>query len=154
MNRPVLQFNVFIAILLCLAGCSKNGQPSVVVYTALDEMYAQELFDEFEGESGIRVRAVYDTEANKTTGLANRLVAERKRPRADVFWNNEVAQSIILMQKDVFESYPSSNAHAIPETYKDALGAWTGFAARGRVIVYNPGLTDAPPRKLEDFADP
>ncbi len=43
----------------------------------------------FEKETGIKVKAVYDSEAVKTVGLANRLLAERSHPQCDVFWGNE-----------------------------------------------------------------
>ena len=59
----------------------------------------------FTQETGIAVKAVYDSEAQKTTGLVTRIIAERGRPRADVFWNNEVAQTIVLKDKGALEAY-------------------------------------------------
>lgn len=137
-------------ILLCLAGCGK--EPSVVVvYTALDEMYSRPVLDEFETRTGTEVRAVYDTEAAKTTGLVTRLIAEQTRPRADVFWNNEVAQTIVLKNKRVIEPYLSPSAEPIPAKFKDPEGYWTGFAARARVIIYNTDLVQDPPTLVHDF---
>jgi len=136
-----------------LAGCAAPQQ-AVVVYTALDEMYSRPILDAFEKETGIRVQAVYDTEAAKTTGLRTRLVAERARPRADVFWNNEAAQTIILMNEGVLEPYHSPAADAIPAAFRDPNFHWTGFAARGRVIIYNTNLVTTPPTALADFLKP
>ena len=59
---------------------------AVVVYCAQDQVYAEQVFRLAEKEMGIRVLPVYDSEAVKTVGLANRLLAERDRPRADLFW--------------------------------------------------------------------
>ncbi len=126
----------------------------VVVYVALDEMYSRPILDAFEGETGIRVRAAYDTEASKTTGLVNRLLAERARPRCDVFWNNEVAQTIVLQQKGALTPYHSPAAEAIPEGFKDSDGYWTGFAARARVIIYNTDLVEHPPTRIQELTDP
>lgn len=142
-----------IALAVAAAGCGSGG-PEVVVYTALDELYSMPILDDFEAKTGIHVRALYDTEASKTTGLVARLMAERSRPRADVFWNNEVAQTILLKNADALEPYRPPNAENIPEMFKDPEGFWTGFAARARVIIYNTNLTDDPPRTLAAFTDP
>jgi hypothetical protein len=71
-----LSFPVLIA--LSLAGCSKEqpaAQHEVVVYTSLDKVFSQPILEEFERKTGIGVKAVYDSEATKTTGLVNRLIA-------------------------------------------------------------------------------
>lgn len=114
-------------------------------------MYSRPIFADFENETGTRVLVQYDTEANKTTGLVNRLIAEKNRPRADVFWNNETAQTIHLKKNGILEPYASAAALPIPDTFKDDENYWTGFAARGRVIVYNTELTADPPKSLHDF---
>ena len=77
------------AVLLCLGfvlicgGCKgKAGgkKQEVVVYTSMDMVYSQPVFDAFEKETGIKVLAVYDSEATKTIGLVNRLIAEKDNP--------------------------------------------------------------------------
>ena len=138
-----------LALLLCATAVGEE----VVVYTALDEIYSRSVLDAFEEKTGIRVRAAYDSEASKTTGLVNRILAEQRRPRCDVFWNNEVAQTIVLQQKGALEPYHSPNADAIPDGFKDADGYWTGFAARSRVIIYNTNLVDEPPASIDDLLD-
>jgi len=142
-----------VALCLCagLWGCARDDGPTVVVYTALDELYSRPILDAFEAKTGIRVLAQYDTEAAKTTGLVNRLIAEKDRPRADVFWNNEVAQTIVLQNKGVLDAYASPAAEAIPEGFKDPEHYWTGLAARARVIIYNTDLVDEPPMSIRDF---
>src|SRR5687768_17853302 len=52
----------------------------------------------FEQRTGVRVDAVYDTEETKSTGLANRLIAEKENPRADVFWSNEPVRTLVLKE--------------------------------------------------------
>ena len=73
--------------------CNPNKAEQVVVYTSLDQIFSEPVLREFEKETGIKVRAVYDVEATKTTGLVNRLIAEKNNPQADVFWNSEVGRS-------------------------------------------------------------
>ena len=140
--------------MVLLAGCAPSGPQPVTVYVALDELYSKPILDEFTRETGIPVRAVYDTEASKTTGLVNRILAERERPQCDVFWNNETAQTIVLQNNAALTPYRSPAAEAIPEKYKDAEHYWTGFAARMRVIIYNTDRIKAPPTSIRDLLDP
>ena len=82
-------------VLYC--GCGGRGQqPTVVVYTTHDQIYSEPVFRRFEEKTGVRVKVVYDTEATKTVGLANRLAAEARNPQCDVFWNNEVTRTVIV----------------------------------------------------------
>ena len=75
---------------------------SLVVYTSQDQVYAEPILKDFEAETGIKVRAVFDSEAVKTVGLANRLLAEKSHAQCDVFWNNEVFRSHQLEAEGVF----------------------------------------------------
>lgn len=80
----------------------RSGGRHVVVYTSQDQVYAEPILQEFTRQTGIEVRAVYDNEAVKTVGLANRLLAERSHPQCDVFWNNEELRTRQLAAQDVF----------------------------------------------------
>jgi len=147
---------VGLACLLALGRSAAALGADVVVYTSLDQVYSQPILEAFEKETGISVKAVYDVEASKTTGLVNRLIAERKRPRADVFWSSEVAQTLVLKDKGVLAPYRSPSAEDIPAQFKGPEGYWTGFAARARVLVYNKnllGLSD-PPQSIFDLTKP
>jgi iron(III) transport system substrate-binding protein len=112
----------------------------VVVYVAHDQDYSQPILEEFESLTGIKVDAVYDTEASKTVGLTNRLIAEKNNPQADVFWNNEVTRTIQLKTERVLAPYTPSNFSQIDAIHKDPDGYWTGFAARARVLIVNTDL--------------
>jgi iron(III) transport system substrate-binding protein len=98
----------------------------------------------------------YDTEETKSTGLANRLLAEVNRPQADVFWSNEPVRTLVLKLRGVLASYRSPSAEGIPAALVDPDGYWTGFSARIRVIAYNTTLVspDEAPRSVFDLADP
>lgn len=120
--------------------CSVALGAEVVVYTSLDQIFSEPILREYESRSGVRVKAVYDVEASKTTGLVNRLIAEKGRPRADVFWNSEVGRTLVLKEQGVLEPYRSRSADDIPARFKDPDGYWTGFAARARVLIHNRTL--------------
>ncbi|MBL9119892.1 MAG: extracellular solute-binding protein [Phycisphaerae bacterium] len=120
---------------LVQSGCDRR--PSVVVYVSADESVARPILIEFERTSGVRVDPVFDTEATKTTGLAQRLRSERDRPRADVFWSSEIAQTIRLAEEGVLMEAHSADLDAWPSQHRDPSSRWFSFAARARVIVYS-----------------
>ena len=90
-----------LATVLGWNGCS-GKESVVVVYTAQDQVYAEPIFEEFTRHTGVRVRPVFDSEAVKTVGLANRLLAEKSHPQADVFWGNEELPARQLAAQGVF----------------------------------------------------
>lgn len=147
---------LWAGLLWGVCGCARSVSPEVVVYVAVDRRDAEPLLHDFERDTGIRVRALYDTEAAKTTGLVSRLVAEQTRPQCDVFWNNELAQTLMLCQENLLADYSSSEADRIPATYRDKQGRWTSLALRARVLVYNTRYVKAEdaPQSILDLADP
>jgi iron(III) transport system substrate-binding protein len=126
----------------------------VTVYVSTDRVFSEPILTMFERQSGIRVDALYDTEETKSTGLANRLLAEQARPSADVFWSNEPVRTLVLKSRGVLAPYRSPSAAGIPDAFKDRDGFWTGFSARLRVIVYNTNLVQAAeaPTSVMDLA--
>jgi iron(III) transport system substrate-binding protein len=122
--------------LLAPSGC-KPGEKEVVVYTSVDQVFSEPILKAFERESGIAVRAVFDTEETKSTGVLNRLVAEAKRPQADVFWSNDPVRPFLLIKRGMAAPYLSPRAVGIPAAFRAADGAWTDFAARARVLLVN-----------------
>lgn len=116
-----------------LAGCQKNGD-SVTVYASQDQVYAEPILADFSRQTGIRVRAVYDSEAVKTVGLVNRLIAEKSNPQCDVFWNNEELRTRQLEAKGI-------------------LDRWAPVGFRSRRIVMNTKLVPSPPKSLIELTN-
>src|SRR5207237_6184442 len=77
-----------ISFILFVTGCGKSSRV-VVVYTSQDKIYAEPLLAEFTRQTGIKVLPLSDSESVKTAGLAQRLLAEKENPQADIFWSNE-----------------------------------------------------------------
>lgn len=151
--ETLLIFSLFILLIMVPESIRAA---EVVIYTSLDQVFSEPILQEFEKKTGIKVKAVYDVEAAKTTGLVNRLIAEKNNPQADVFWNSEVGKTIVLKQKGVLDSYRSPSAEGIPEQFKDKDGTWVGFAARSRVLIYNTKLIKKSdlPRSIFELTDP
>ena len=147
----------FIALCIYLGGCGAGeAQPVVVAYVAVDRQHAEPILQKFTEQSGVKVQAVYDSETAKTTGLVTRLLAESDRPRCDVFWNNELAQTYLLADRELLAAYHSPAAADIPASLQSSTGLWTAVATRARVIVYNTQLVkpDEIPRSIFDLTNP
>jgi iron(III) transport system substrate-binding protein len=150
-------------IALIVVGACRRSDPAaggqsarqVTAYVSADRPFSEPVLREYERRSGVRVDVVYDTEETKSTGLANRLLAEQARPRADVFWSNEPVRTLVLKSKGVLAPYRSPSAVGIPAALLDPEGFWTGFSARIRVIAYNTKLVKAneAPQSVFDLAD-
>jgi len=136
--------NVIIAVLIALftISCSNNSN-EVVVYTTVDQIFSEPILKGFEKETGIIVKAVYDTEETKSTGVLNRIIAEKDNPQCDLFWSGDPVRTIVLQNKRITSPYQSKVANDINHVYKDPEFHWTGFSARARVLIYNKDLLKA-----------
>lgn len=146
---------VIISAIVYISLGRKVGK-EVVIYTSVDQVFSEPVLKAFEKDTGIKVLPVYDIEAAKTTGLVNRLIAEKDAPKADVFWNGEFAQTMLLKEKGILAAYKSPAAEGIPAQYADAEGYWTGFGGRARVILANKNLLSPEqyPKSIYDLLKP
>lgn len=129
------------------AGCGGEPTEAVVIYSSVDEPFAREVFAAFEKQTGIRVHFQPDTEAAKTTGLVHKLIQEKGRPRADVWWSSEAFGTQQLAAEGVLAAFEPATAADLPAAHRPAGRLWTAFAARPRVLVFNTNLVaraDAP----------
>ena len=134
---PVLAALMLTSIWFASSPRDAGDPNSLVVYCAHDSVYADAILKDFEQQTGIRVDVRYDTEATKSLGLVNLIVAERRQPRCDLFWNNELLGTADLKEQGLLEPYQGSGWRRLPEKYRDADGYWVGFAARLRVQIIN-----------------
>lgn len=150
------RFLCLCCVLLFFAGCGREAKREVVIYTSLDQIFSEPVLKAYEEKTGVKVKAVYDIEAAKTTGLVNRLIAEKNNPQCDVFWNSEIGRTLILKEKGILAPYFSASAKDIPLRFRDAEFYWTGFAARARVLIYNTNLVreDEIPQSIFDLTKP
>lgn len=105
-------------IAIIVTGVTRKAEDAVVIYAAQDQVYAEPILKEFERQTGIKVRAIYDSEATKTVAIANRLLAERSHPQCDVYWGNEELRTRQLAAQNVFRE----------------TNGWAAFGYRSRRI--------------------
>lgn len=144
-----------VSLLLGL-GCGKSEPPAVNVYVALDEEFARPIFADFTQTTQVEVKSKYDAESTKTVGLAEAIIAERERPRCDLFWNNEILNTIRLEHAGVLRPYNSPQAAAFPAKDRSPQNLWFGLAARARVLVVNTNQVpeERRPKSIKDLTDP
>lgn len=155
--RPSRAVGSLVATIALVLGTACQDQANEVVpYTSVDQIFSEPIFRLFEEETGIRVRAVFDMEETKSTGVLNRIMAEAAAPQADVFWSGDPARAFVLMARGLVEPYRSPNAERIPPQFRAEDGTWTGFAARARVLLVNTNLVPEArrPGSIRDLADP
>lgn len=130
----------------------------VVVYAALDREFSEPILNAYADREGVDLRPKFDVESTKTVGLTNLLVAEtgKGRTRCDLFWNNEILNTIRLKRKGVLQPFRPDNAEDYPEAFRDKDGHWYGFAARARILLINTDLVSDKerPAGIIDLTDP
>jgi iron(III) transport system substrate-binding protein len=155
MARGFVRLLILVGTMASVAGCGRSAR-EVVVYTSVDEPFSEPVFRQFEKQSGLTVRAVYDTEEAKSTGVLNRLIAEATNPQADVFFSGDPVRPFLLIRRGIVEPYRSDAAVDIPAQFKSADGTWTGSAARARILLINKKRVSAAetPKSIRDLANP
>ena len=139
---PAILITILVVALLPLLKRVRalvNNRRQVIAYCAQDQGYAETILREFAKQTGVKAPAVYDNEAVKTVGLANRLLAERPHPRCDVFWGNEELRTRQLAAQGVFRE----------------TNGWAAFGFRSRRIVINTNrlLVASAPHSLLDLTN-
>lgn len=143
MRKPIGLF-IILALIPILISCRATSSRTVVVYVSEDQVFSEPILKDFERETGITVKSVFDTEEAKSTGVMNRLIAEKDNPQADVYWANEPVRADLLKQRGVSAPYVSPSAEGIADQFKDPDHYWTGFSARARLLLVNARSTIKP----------
>lgn len=151
------RLGLLLVALVGLAGCTPGTPPGgvVVVYTSVDDVVARPVCERFQKQTGIEVKLVPDTEETKSTGLLNRLIAEKARPVADVFWSGDPMRAAVLKAKGVSTPFRPADPADASGRFSDREGHWAALSARARVILYNTNLVEPgrEPRSIDDFLD-
>jgi iron(III) transport system substrate-binding protein len=129
---------------------------TVVVYSSLDREFSESILRAYGKNSGVRVLPKFDVESTKTVGLTNLIIAEANRPRCDLFWNNEILNTLRLKEKGLLAPFRPGHADDLPETFRAKDGTWYGFAARARILIVNTKLVaeSERPKGIKDLLDP
>ena len=129
----------------------------VVLYCGVDQDQSRPMVTSYEEGSGDRVDYVGETEAMRSVGLPQRLLLEKDRPHADVYWSNEIMHMVHLAHVGVIDTLPVGMAETFPEAWRDPKGRFIQFGARARVLMINTELLPDPkdhPTSIRDLLNP
>ena len=134
-----------------LSGCGQDER-FITVYNAQHEDLLVEMAPIFEKQTGITVKLRH----GKDFELGNQLVQEGDNSPADVFLTENSPAMSLVENKGLFATLPAATLNKIGAQYRPKSGAWTGWAARSTVLVYNSKNVKPEdlPTSILDLADP
>ncbi len=150
-----MKFSLRTAAAAMLASMLTVGSAhALTVYSSVDEENAKKLLDAFSEATGVDVQMVF-----LSSGPAlSRIEAEKARPQADIWFGAPSENHILAKERGLTEAYPSPNASALRDEFKDADGFWhaiytnpLGFGVRTDILKSR----NAPvPTSWEDLKNP
>ncbi len=106
---------------------------TITIYSGRSESLVGPIIEQFEADSGIKVRVRY----GGTSELAAALLEEGDRSPADVFFAQDAGALGAIEAADLFAALPGSVLDAVAPGFRSTSNAWTGVSGRARVLVYS-----------------
>ena len=103
------------SFLLSPVGCGGGAAARVALYAPRTRSSPRSRSPSSSSAPALEVAPKFDTEKDKSVGLYTELVKEKDRPRCDVFWNNEILDTIRLQRQGLLEPYDSPSAKPYPD---------------------------------------
>jgi iron(III) transport system substrate-binding protein len=125
---------------------------TLTLYSGRNENLVGPLIEQFEADTGIRVRVNYAD----TTELAVTILEEGSNSPADVFFAQDAGALGALAQRGRLAELPSELLDRVPDPYRSPDGEWVGVSGRARVVAYNSERVseDELPESIMGFTDP
>ncbi|MEX5636787.1 iron ABC transporter substrate-binding protein [Parafrankia sp. FMc2] len=135
-----------------LSACGGDDGPTLTLYNAQHRDLIEVLLDAFTEETGIEVEMRSGGDAE----LANQLVQEGDSSPADVFATENSPAMTLVERAGGFSPLDRATLDQVPDQYVPSSGAWTGFAARSTVFIYNREQVteDELPASITDLSGP
>ncbi|WP_299108758.1 Fe(3+) ABC transporter substrate-binding protein [uncultured Tenacibaculum sp.] len=146
MRKIISAFVLLVAFAACKTEQKKEEKKEEVVnvYTHRHYKADQELFAQFEKETGIKVNVVNA----KADELMQKMTTEGELSPADVLITVDAGRLVRAKKKGLLQSATSEFLDkTIPTHLKDVDNNWFALTKRARVVVYNPEKV-----KLEDLS--
>lgn len=165
LKTRALMVGIICILALTLAACSSDDNNnnnsaadaaadsiSITLYSGQHESLARKLADGFERDTGIHV----NLRTGKDGALANQIIEEGERTRADVLITEEPGPMGDLARRGLLSDIPAQTLDKSLQRFVPSDGSWLPWAARSRVYFYNPELIDEAdlPDSILDLADP
>lgn len=140
-----------LLVLLSLAGCG-GGDGDITVYSGRAEDLVEDLFKQFEEETGIKLDVRYGDSAE----LAATIAEEGENTPADVFFAQDAGSLGSIGQEGLLAELPAQTLEQVDERFRDPDSRWVGTSGRVRVVAYNTEALseDELPDSIWDYAAP
>ncbi len=138
--------------LALISGCTGNysGDHVVNVFSHRHYDIDQQIFDNFEKETGIHVNVV----SAGADELIVRLKAEGERSPADLLITSDAGRLFRAQEEELLQAITTPEVEKVPAHLREPDGFWVALTVRARVLVYAPERVDATTlTRYEDLAD-
>jgi iron(III) transport system substrate-binding protein len=105
----------------------------LTLYSGRSKALVEPLIQEFERETGIRVRVRY----GGTTQLAVAIIEEGRRTPADIFWAQDAGALGAVHRAGLFMILDEAIFEGKPEVFRNSDGTWIATSGRARVLAYD-----------------
>lgn len=152
-GRPLLVLALAASLALGLSACGgSSDQSALTIYSGQHEELAKQLTDAFTAKTGIKVNLRSGDDAD----LASQIKEEGDRTKADVLLTEDPTPAASLDQAGLLAPVDKATFKGVDERLVPKSGDWVPYAARSRVIVYNPKLISQKqlPHSVLDLSQP
>jgi iron(III) transport system substrate-binding protein len=140
------------ALTLSLAAGCGGEDADITVYSGRQEDLVEDLFEQFEEETGITLDVRYGDSAE----LAATIAEEGDNTPADVFFAQDAGSLGAVAGEGLLKELPAATLERVDERFRDPDSRWVGTSGRVRVVAYNTDelSDDELPDSIWDYADP
>lgn len=131
---------------------SGSSAKELVVYSGRNEKLIGPLIQQFEKETGVKVKVRY----GDTAELAAALQEEGKNSPADLFFAQDAGALGAIQKAGLAAPLPASLLNQVDERFRSPAGNWVGISGRARTADYNTKLVKPAdlPNSVFGFTDP
>lgn len=144
-----MRFFVALAVMVLFAACTGNptGDDVVNVFSHRHYDVDQQIFENFEKETGIRVNVV----SAGADELIVRLKSEGERSPADLLITSDAGRLHRAQEEGLLQAVSTTELEKVPQHLREPKGFWTALTVRARILVYAPERVD--PSNLKCYED-
>jgi iron(III) transport system substrate-binding protein len=128
-------------ILFVVASCAQTtNEDALTLYTHRHYDTDQQIFDDFEAETGIKINVV-NASADE---LIQRLESEGEQSPADLLISVDAGRLVRAKEKDLLQPFESEMIeNTVPDYLQDTDNAWVSITKRARIIVFDKDEVEA-----------